>query len=214
MAKIRHGRIRRHHHHHHHYGRRRRHHIMINPYAGNPNIVTITWNNTINGYDENDPGFMKMQAEGYDPTPAKRVIAEIHALKDQFKFKNTPDVPHPCILIICFLLIIPWFFVICYLIAKQIAFADEVNDFRTHSQGIVNKHNQALTQQNRYYFEVGQFYPTWLYIHLIRAPQPGMMVMMNPNMMGQPQMMNQGVMMNQGMMMNQGVMMNNQVSMM
>ena len=185
-------------------GRRRHVHIMINPYMGNPNVVTLNWNLVIHGYDENDPGFMKMQMEGYDPTPAKRVIAELHALKDQMKFKDTPGMPNIFLIIICALLVIPWFCMICYIIAKQTAWIEEVNDFRVQSQAIVNKHNQALSQNSRYYLEVGQFYPTWLFIHLARANQPGMPQMMNnPNMLvHNPQMMaNNAVVMNNQMMM-------------
>ena len=191
--------------HHHHDGGGHTH-IMINPYMGNPNVVTLNWNPAINGFDENDAGFMKMQMEGYDPVPAKRVIAEIHALKDQLNFKGTPEMPNICLMIICFILIIPWFCFICYLIAKQTAWMEEVNDFRLKSQAIINKHNQALSQGSRYYLEAGQFYPTWLFIHLARANQPGMPQMMHsPNMMmNNPQMMgmNQG-----GMVQNQNMMM-------
>ena len=76
---------------------------------------------------------MRMQMEGYDPAPAKRVIAELHALKDQMNFKDKVEHPNICLLILISILIIPAFLVMHYLLSKQAAFMEQLNDFRTQS---------------------------------------------------------------------------------
>ena len=187
--------------------------LTINPYIDNPNVVTLYWNYDLHGFEDTDPGWTKMTSEGYDPTPAKRVIAELHALRDSMNFKDEPDIPNICVFIICIIFVIPFFFLLCYLIAKQTAWQEEVEEFRKRSREIISRHNPTLTQQARYSFEAGTNYPTWLFIHLVRSNPPvnnAQMVVVNP-----PQL----VVVNQPpqMMMNQPpqmIMMNNRPQMM
>ena len=172
------------------------HAVVMNPYMGNPNVVTLNWNYATHGFDENDPGFTKMEIEGFDPIPTKRVIAEIHALRDEMNFKDKLKPIHCLVIILCVVLIFPWFCVCWYMIAKSSKWIAQIDDFRTKSQAIINKHNQEISKNSRYYVEAGQHYPHWLFVHLVRVNQPGMpqMMMNNPGM-------NQDAMMNNQMMM-------------
>ena len=156
--------------------------LTINPYINNPNVVTLYWNYYFHGFEDTDPGFAKMASEGYDPTPAKRVIAELHALRDSVNFKDSPQFPGICVFIICIIFVIPFFFLLCYLIAKQAEFTDEVEEFKRRSREIIARHNPVLTQHARYNFEAGTNYPTWLFIHLVRnnPVNNAQMVVVNP----------------------------------
>lgn len=200
--------------------------VFDNPYVGNPNVVSLIWDRKLHGFNENSPKLAKMAAEGYDPEPVKRIVAELNALSRSMNFNDQPPELNACLIMLFTLL--GCFPLICYLLwiqNKTLNYLEGESNFRQASQAIIMKYNEKHTQSSCYFLEAGEHYPYVLAIHLKRenpmggdpnTPQnmvnnPGAMVnntnmMMNaPNTMsiGPQMMLNQNGMNNQ-MMMNQG----------
>ena len=199
--------------------------VYANPYAGNPNVVSLIWDRNLHGFDENSPKLAKMIEEQYDPEPVKRIVAELNALSRSMNFRDQP--PEPNVYLIMLFTILGFFPVIFYLLwlqNKTLDYLEGENNFRQASQAILMKHNEVLTRSSRYFLEAGENYPYVLAIHLMRENQMGgdpsnpqmtmntqQTLVNNPNMMMlAPQLrLNQNAMNNQ-MMMNGPQMMVNQ----
>ena len=168
------------HHSHHHRGFGHKHHghrstyrsprvVHINPYVNNPNVITLTWDRTIHGYNENDPNFDKMAAEGYDPSPVRKIVAELNALSKSMNFDDEVPQPNMILFIILFLLgIFPGIFYLFWIDCKVLQYQTSEANLRIASQPILAKYNPTTLRDLRYYTEAGACYPYVLAIHLVR----------------------------------------------
>lgn len=162
-----------HHHHHHHGGRHKQGRVVkvvhINPYEHNPSIVTLVWNRTIHGYDENDPALNKMTSQGYDPYPLKAIIGEFNAMSKEINFDDNVPEPNVFLCILFFLLgIFPLVIYLMWVDCKKIEYLGGENRFREAAQALVNKHNPVLTERSRCYLVANWTFPYVLCIHLVR----------------------------------------------
>lgn len=162
----------------------------INPYSKNPNVVSLIWNRSAHGFDEDDSDFDQMAREGYDSGPAKRIVAELNALSKSMNFDDKPPEPNwPLLICLCCLLVFPAIIYHSKWEDKFQKFLENERRFRAASKALVQKHNESLLQNSRYYVEIGECYPHVLAIHLIRPnqmvgnPHNPLIVMNNPNMM-------------------------------
>lgn len=183
---------------------------FVNPYEGNPNVISLFWNSRTHGFNEDDSNLANFASAGYDPEPAKRIVAELNALSKSMNFNDEPSEPNTWLIILFTLLgIFPVIFYALWLQNKNLNYLEAAKNFRDASQPIIFKHNNALAQSSRYYLEAGEFYPFVLGIHLVKENQnegdpnnpqimannpeimtnnPNMM-MNNPNMMASPRIM-------------------------
>lgn len=112
-----------------------------NIYENNPNVVSLIWKRGLNGFDENDPDFDKMAAEGYDTGHAKRIVAELNALGRSMNYGVQNEPNYLLMIFLCFLCIFP---ACCYFIwwmSENEKDALVENKFRMASQVIVKRHN-------------------------------------------------------------------------
>lgn len=175
-----------------------------NPYEGNPNVISLVWNRKGHRFNEDDLNLSKMESQGYNTEPVKRIIGELNALSRSINFNDQP--PEYNELLFCLCCLLGFFPIIFYLIWfewKNLDYLEGEKKFREASQPIILHHNEMLTRNSRYYLEAGEFYPYVLAIHLMRENQNGsdpnnpqitvnnpQLIVNNPNMiMNDPNMM-------------------------
>ena len=168
----RHRGVKHHSHRHHHSTYRGPRVVHTNPYVNSPNTITLTWDRTIHGYNENDPNLDKMAAEGYDPSPVRKIVAELNALSKSMNFDDEVPEANPIIAIILFILgIFPGFFYLMWIDCKVQSYLANETKLRAASQPILAKYNQTTLRELRYYTDAGGYYPYVLAIHLVRENQ-------------------------------------------